>query len=221
MRIGTLTAAIILACTVVQAAEPAQQVARRATPHPEGFQRAEKSASASDVVKSFYGKLVSVMQRGEKLGFQGRYDELKPAVEHAFDVPLMTRFAAGTGWYKAGPEQQAKLVQAFGAFSVATYADRFKAFNNEKFEVVGEKPASGGGVLVETKLTPDGDPPVGLNYLMRRDAAGQWRINDVYLEATISEMATRRSEFSAVIRDNGLDALIENINLKTKNMQNS
>lgn len=220
-RILTLAAVAALAVTTTQAAEPTKQTARIATPHLEGMQRAEKSVSASDVVKSFYGKLVSVMQRGEKLGFQGRYDELKPAIERAFDLSLMTRFAAGSGWYKAVPEQQGKLVRAFSDFSIATYASRFNAFHNEKFEVIGEKPAAGGGVLVETRLTPGDEPAVGLNYLLRRDASGQWRINDVYLDATISEMATRRSEFSAVIKSDGVDALIDNISQKTRNMQDS
>ncbi|MGB4102025.1 MAG: ABC transporter substrate-binding protein [Alphaproteobacteria bacterium] len=225
MRYGVLTAAVLLAATTVQAAEPAlPQTARVTTSHSGGFQRAEKAekaASASDVIKGFYGKLQSVMQNGTKLGFQGRYDALKPAVERAFDLPVMTRFASGSGWYKAAPEQQAKLVRAFGEFSVATYASRFKAFNDEKFIVMGEKPATGGGVLVETQLVPFGDPPVSLNYLMRRDASGQWRINDVYLAATISEMATRRSEFNAVIKSDGFDALIDNISLKTKSLHSS
>lgn len=221
MRILTLATVLALTSTAVLAADPAPQTARVLTPHFEHMQRAEKAVTASDVVRSFYGQLIYVMQRGEKLGFQGRYDALKPAIETAFDLPLMTRFAAGGGWYKAATEQQTKLVRAFSDFSIATYASRFKAFDNEKFDVIGEKPAAGGGVLVETKLTPNGDAPVSLNYLMRRDAAGQWRINDVYLDATISEMATRRSEFGAVIKSDGVDALIDNITLKAHNMQNS
>lgn len=221
MRILTLATMLALTGTAATAADAVPQTARVLTPHFERMQRAEQAVTASDVVKSFYGQLLYVMQRGEKLGFQGRYDALKPAIETAFDLPLMTRFAAGGGWYKAAAEQQTKLVRAFSDFSIATYASRFKAFDNEKFEVTGEKPATGGGVLVETKLTPNGDAPVSLNYLMRRDAAGQWRINDVYLDATISEMATRRSEFGAVIKSDGVDALIDNITLKAHNMQNS
>lgn len=206
----------------VQAEEAAAapiQTARVVVPRSDKLQPPAATASAREVVEGLYGKLLRVMQQGTKLGFQGRYDALKDTVERSFDLPLMTRFAAGTGWLKADPIQQQKLINAFSDFSIATYASRFKEFDNEQFAIVGEKPAAGGGVIVETELVPNGDPPVTLNYLLRQDKEGQWRINDVYLDATISEMATRRSEFGAVIRDDGVEALISNIAQKSQKMR--
>jgi len=50
---------------------------------------------------------------------------------------------------------------------------------------------------------------VNLNYLLRQDAAGAWKIIDVYLSGTISELATRRSEFSTVLQRGGADALVQ------------
>jgi phospholipid transport system substrate-binding protein len=171
------------------------------------------------VVQKLYNTLLQVMQKGETLGFQGRYAALQPVLEQSFDLPLMTRFSAGSGWLKADMAQQQKLIAAFSDFSIATYASRFKRFDQEKFSVLGEKPAAGGGMIVETQLQPNGDPAIALNYLLRQDANGQWRINDVYLDATISELAVRRSEFSAVIRDKGVPALIETIATKAQAMR--
>ncbi len=54
---------------------------------------------------------------------------------------------------------------------------------------------------------------MSINYLMRR-SDGAWRIADVYLTGTISELATRRSEFSSVLRDQGVDGLIAVLNRK-------
>lgn len=213
-------ALMLTVCAVAaQAAGNGKQSARVALPKPEKHGRADQSGAAVDVVRGFYNQLLFTMQRGEKLGFQGRYDTLKPAIERAFNLPLMTRFAAGTGWTGADTAQQQKLVSAFSDFSIATYAGRFKNFSDEKFEVLGEKPALGGAALVETRLIAGDDPPVVLNYLLRRDDRNQWRINDVYLDATISELATRRAEFSAVIKSDGVDALIDNISGKAKTMQ--
>jgi phospholipid transport system substrate-binding protein len=48
---------------------------------------------------------------------------------------------------------------------------------------------------------------VQLDYLMRK-ADDRWRIIDVYLNGTISEMAARRSEYSAVLSQGGTSALI-------------
>ncbi|HEX6840514.1 MAG TPA: ABC transporter substrate-binding protein, partial [Stellaceae bacterium] len=71
----------------------------------------------------------------------------------------------------------------------------------------------GASQLVETRIVkPDGEP-VSINYLMRHDGDG-WRIGDVYLTGTISELATRRAEFSSVLRSQGVDGLIQALNRK-------
>lgn len=217
--LGMLFAALLLAAPVAGAADAPLQTARVVAPRPDKLLPPTAQASAREVVEGLYGKLLSTMQKGEKLGFKGRYDALKATIERSFDLPLMTRFAAGTGWMKADAVQQQKLINAFSDFSISTYASRFQAFDQEEFRIVGEKPAAGGGLIVETQLIPNGDPAVTLNYLLRQDKQGQWRINDVYLDATISEMATRRSEFAAVIRDDGVEALISNITLKARQMR--
>jgi phospholipid transport system substrate-binding protein len=55
---------------------------------------------------------------------------------------------------------------------------------------------------------------VQLDYVMRAGADG-WRIIDVLLNGTISEMAERRSEFSAALRDGGAAGLISLLRQKT------
>jgi phospholipid transport system substrate-binding protein len=217
--LGLLMAGLLCAGNLkAEDATTPMQTARVVVPRPDQLLQAPK-ASATEVVNGLYGKLLHVMQQGEKLSFQARYDALKNTIVRSFDLPLMTRFAAGTGWLKTDAVQQQKLIDAFSDFSIATYASRFKEFDQEQFLIVGEKPATGGGVIVETRIVPNGDPAVTLNYLLRQDKQGQWRINDVYLDATISEMATRRSEFTAVIRDAGVEALITNINSKAQQMR--
>ncbi len=179
--------------------------------------RAE-NAAASDLVKSFYAQLSDTMKQGDRLGFDGRYKKLDPVVRKTFNLPLMTRFAVGPSWAKAQPDEQTQLVAAFSEFSVATYASRFAKYDGETFDVLGEKPASGGGVIVETKLTPKGEEAVALNYLVRPDESGTLRIVDVFLDATISELATRRSEFTAIVKREGLNALVTALSEKSKKM---
>jgi len=181
----------------------------------------ETAASASDassIVKDFYTTLQSTMKDGPALGFDGRYKKLEPAVTKAFNLPLMTRYAVGLAWSKASADEQAKLVKAFSNFSVATYASRFTKSDGEVFEVLGEKPAAGGGVMVETRLTPKDSDPVTLNYLVRKDETGALRIVDVYLDAAISELATRRAEFGSVVKREGLPALLASLIEKAKKM---
>jgi phospholipid transport system substrate-binding protein len=173
---------------------------------------------AAAVVGKFYATLTATMKQGDQLGFSGRYKKLEPAIRTSFDLPAMTRFAVGPTWLKATPAQQQQLVSAFSDFSIATYANRFAAYDGEKFDIVGERPTADGGVIVETKLTPKGDAPVPLNYLMKKDDQGNYRIIDVFLDGSISELATRRSEFSAIVKSDGIPALVDQLDKKSKEM---
>jgi len=66
------------------------------------------------------------------------------------------------------------------------------------------------GRIVRTKLVPTSGDPVVLNYLMR-GAGKDWTVVDVYLTGTISELAARRTEFAALLKSGGPNALIESL----------
>jgi phospholipid transport system substrate-binding protein len=177
------------------------------------------SSSPTDVVQKFYDTLTAVMKDGNDLGYSGRYKKLAPALKSAYNLPLMTRIAVGPVWTQATPDEQKQLISAFSDFSVATYANRFVKYDGEQFQVIDQKPATGGGVIVETKLIPGGnDKPVQLNYLMKQDDQGSWRIVDVYLDGSISELATRRSEFTDIVQRDGIPALVDQLGNKAKAM---
>lgn len=175
--------------------------------------------SASDVVKEFYAALEGTMKQGQQLGFDGRYKKLEGPVTKAFNLPLMARYAVGPTWAKMPKEDQTKLASAFANFSVATYASRFTKYDGEVFEVLSEKPMSGkDSLMVETRLKPKEGDAVTLNYMLKPDETGALRIVDVYLDASISELATRRAEFSSVIKREGVPALIASLTDKAKKM---
>lgn len=172
---------------------------------------AESSASA--VVHEFHDQLLKTMKQGKALGFEGRYKKLIPVVKKVFNLPLMTRVAVGSAWAKATDGQKQELTSAFSAFSVSTYAKQFASYNGEVFAITGEK-ASKKEIIVETTLTPKEEPPVVLNYLMRPDETGTYRIVDVFLNGTISQLAMRRSQFSSIARREGVQSLIKSLKEK-------
>jgi phospholipid transport system substrate-binding protein len=178
---------------------------------------AHAAPSPQSIIKEFYAQLVSTMKQGEELGFGGRYEKLAPVIRASFNMPLMTRMSVGSGWSGASETERADLIAAFSNFSISTYANRFASFDDEAFIVTGQNP-SGKDVIVNTQLKPKKDDAVTLNYLMRLDEKGNYRIVDVYMNGTISELATRRSEFSSIVRREGVPALINMLEQKAKQM---
>ncbi len=177
------------------------------------FAMAAAISPQGQVVSAFYDTLLATMKDGQRLGFAGRRDGLAPAVIRAFDLPRMTRLAVGPRWQGLTPQQQAELISAFSDYSVATYASRFTDYAGERFDVDPDPTNSDGNVIVHTKLVRKDGDPVQLDYLMALDD-GVWKIVDVYLSGTISELATRRSEFSAVLNRGGAEALVEALRKK-------
>jgi phospholipid transport system substrate-binding protein len=99
-------------------------------------------------------------------------------------------------------------------YTISEYTARFDDFGGERFEVAGGAP-NANGVVVSTKLIKSNGEAIPLNYLMRQDASSAWKVIDVYLNGTISEMAARRSEFASVLQRSGAAGLAQLIEQRT------
>jgi len=161
-------------------------------------------------IRAFYDALLGVMKDAERLGVRGRYDRLAPIIRATFDLAAMTRIAVGQDWNSIPPDQQAMLVDAFSRMTIATYASRFDGYSGERFEVEPQTEARNTGRIVRTRLVPSSGVPITLDYLMR-GSGNEWKVVDVYLVGMISELATRRSEFLAILRSGGPPALIQQL----------
>jgi phospholipid transport system substrate-binding protein len=66
---------------------------------------------------------------------------------------------------------------------------------------------------VKSQIVKANGEPVQVDYMMRRNGDG-WLISDIYVDGAISEVATRRSEFAAILKKEGIDGLIAALNRK-------
>ncbi len=169
-------------------------------------------AGGTETVRSLYQTLLLTMRNGATLGPHGRYAQLEPVVRRLFDIPFMTRLAVGPQWESLNDAQRQEVAQAFQRYIAAIYADRFDSYSGERLQVTGER-ASAGGTLITSQIVKSTGEPVSINYLMRQNG-GIWQIADVYLDGTISELATRRSEFATILRSQGIAGLIQTLNAK-------
>jgi phospholipid transport system substrate-binding protein len=197
-RTALAAAALVLGLSLVPLAAP----------------RAEDGAAAT--VQGFNNALLEVMKNGKALGYQGRFTALKPAFEKAFDVAFMTRFVAASAWDGASEDQKKALTRSFVAYSVASYARNFKAFDGESFPIDGAREIPQ-GTMVASRIVPKDGKPVAMNYLLRK-TGGAWRVIDVFLDGTISQLATRRTDFAKPLAEGKIPALVALLDGKVKEM---
>jgi len=168
--------------------------------------------SSSNTVQGLYDALLGTMKNGRTLGQSGRYTQLEPVIRRSFDLATMARLSVGPSWAGMSEAQRQQVTESFGRYISAIYADRFDSYAGQKLEVTGEQP-NPGGVMVKSQIVKANGDPVKVDYLMRRNGE-DWLISDIYLDGAISEVATRRSEFGAIIRTQGVDGLIVALNRK-------
>jgi phospholipid transport system substrate-binding protein len=173
-------------------------------------------AGGTDTVRSLYDTLLTTMRNGPALGAHGRFAQIAPVVRRVFDIQFMTRLAVGPEWASLSEPQRQQVSQAFERYIAAIYAERFDSYSGERLQVTGEQPSSG-GTMITSQIVKSNGEPVHINYLMRQNG-GMWQIADVYLDGTISELATRRSEFASILRTQGIAGLIQTLNTKANTL---
>lgn len=186
MRAATLAATMMVAGTVAYAEDPAVQP-----------------------VQSFYDTLLAGMKQGKALGMKGRYEKLKPVIEHTFDLPGMTRLSVGPPWNAMSPADQQSLVAALSRYTIANYANNFNSYDGEKFVVEPAATDRGTDKMVATKLVTK-DETIPFNYRMRQVGAN-WKVIDIFLNGYVSQIAKQRSDFGATIQSGGAPALVKKL----------
>jgi phospholipid transport system substrate-binding protein len=169
-------------------------------------------SSGGDTVQGLYDALLNTMKNGRTLGQSGRFMRLAPVIRSTFDIATMARLSVGSSWAGLSEAQRQQVSESFGRYISAIYADRFDSYDGQKLEVTGEQPGPA-GVMVKSQIIKASGEPVKVDYMMRRNGES-WLISDIYLDGAISEVATRRSEFSTILKNEGIDGLIAALNRK-------
>lgn len=141
---------------------------------------------------------------------RSRSATIGPVIDRAFDLPLMTRLAVGPAWTTTAPADQQTLVAAFRRMTIAQYATNFDSWSGERFAIAPQTETRGGDKLVRTTLTTPGKADIPISYRLRM-SGGAWKIIDVFYRNSISQIATRRSDFATVLAKGGAKALVTHL----------
>ena len=153
--------------------------------------------------------LLAIMHQGHSASVEARMVRIAPVIDASFDLPLMTRLSVGPAWNGFSPSDRQALVNAFRRFTVAQYARNFDGWSGERFTLSPQVEVRGSDRLVRTTLATASGPEM-LDYRLRQDQ-GNWKIIDVYYRSAISQLATRRADFAAVVAQGGAPALIAHL----------
>jgi phospholipid transport system substrate-binding protein len=169
-----------------------------------------EEGAATRTVETLHAALARNIADGAALGLEGRLARIEPVLAEVFDFQTIAMVALGDAYARLDASQQARFRALLERQSALTYADNFKSTQHSpRFVTLAEQPARGARVVVRTRLERDDGAPVSLDYVVHDTPRGP-RVVNVLAEG-VSDLSLKRAQYAAVIRRDGVDALLEQI----------
>jgi len=148
----------------------------------------------------------------------GIYALVEAYVVPHFDFSRMTQSAMGRHWRAANEQQRAALVREFQELLVRTYAVALLNYSGQQIEYLPLRAtATDDEVVVQTKVSDAGAPPVPIDYRLRR-VVGQWKVYDVTIDG-VSLVSNYRSMFAEQVQRTGVDGLIRQLSDRNRELR--
>jgi phospholipid transport system substrate-binding protein len=170
-----------------------------------GAARADEQ-TPSQVVDGLASQVLPILQ-DSSLSAEQKRRRVEEIAYRAMDFNTLSKLVLARNWSKFSPAQQVEFEQEFKRHLSVTYGNNIENYNNEKVQILGERPEARGDVTVQTKILRGGhSADVVVDYRLRqRD--GQWKIIDVIVE-NVSLVSNFRSQFQDIVANGGPDRLI-------------
>jgi len=174
---------------------------------------AAEQLAPDQLVQKITDDVMAAIKSDKQLAAGDRQKALKLAEEKILpyvDFEQATRLAVGRAWSQANPDQKKRLVSEFKNMLVRTYSNAVDAYQGQTLKVL---PARGKAdpedTVVRTQFQRAGGQPLPIEFHMRQ-ADSTWKVYDIVVEG-VSLVMTYRSEFDAVVKQEGIDGLIKRL----------
>ena len=173
--------------------------------------------SPEQLVQKLTDDILASVKSDKQLAAGDKQKALKLAEEKVLpyiDFEESTRLAVGRAWAQATPEQKKRLVTEFRNMLVRTYSNAIEGYQGQTLKVLpsrGKQDAKD-EATVRTQFVRAGGKPLPIEFQMRK-AGPQWKVYDITVEG-VSLVLTYRSEFDAVVKQEGIDGLIKRLSEK-------
>lgn len=135
-------------------------------------------------------------------------------LHEGFALIKIGRFVIGRAWKRMSETQREDYQVLYAEWVLKTYSSRLGGYSGQRFKVTKVSKASDEDVFVRSHIIhPSYAQPIIADWRVR-EIDGAFKVIDIVVEG-ISMLVTQRSEFAAVIRERGVDGLIETMRART------
>ena len=172
-----------------------------------------QETNPEQLVQKITNEVLAAVKSDKQLAAGDKQKALKLAEEKVLpyiDFEEATRLAVGRSWTKATPEQKKQLVTEFRNMLVRTYSNALGEYEGQTLKILpSRKSDAPDEATVRTQYLRQGAPPLPIDFQMLKKDGG-WKVYDIAVEG-VSLVLTYRSEFDAVVKQEGIDGLIKRL----------
>ncbi|HUQ73971.1 MAG TPA: ABC transporter substrate-binding protein [Burkholderiales bacterium] len=174
---------------------------------------AQQDIAPDQLVQKITDEILAAVKSDKQLAAGDRQKAVKLAEEKVLpyvDFEQSTRLAVGRAWSQATPEQKKKLVAEFRNMLVRTYSNAVESYQGQTLKVLPSRGKQDPeDTTVRAQFIRAGGQPLPIDFAMRKTDKG-WKVYDITVEG-VSLVLTYRSEFDAVVKQEGIDGLIKRL----------
>ena len=173
-----------------------------------------KTKSESKVLASINELHESLIKISDKTINSDNLAVIDDVVKNSYDLERMVKIIIGVDWRQTDTKTQKEFVNVFKRFISVNYFRRFNKIDELDFEhqtvkVIGDK-----FKIASVILTADNEK-IKIDYLLGFKNE-KWKIFDVLLDGSISEVATKKSDFKKIIKEEGVSGLVKNLSIRNQ-----
>jgi phospholipid transport system substrate-binding protein len=175
------------------------------------------NVSADMFVKTIADDVITILKKDKDLQSDPEkvYALAEDKILPNFNFDRVSRLVLGKNYTKATKEQQEAFQKEFRTLLIHTYASALSKYRNQVIEYKPLRDISDPSqVVVKTLILQPGGQPLGVDYSLEQ-VGDTWKVYDIVIEG-VSLVTNYRGQFSAEIRQGGIDGLIQRISEKNK-----
>ena len=156
---------------------------------------------------------ITIKEISEKKIDKNNRNLVDEIVSNTYDIKKMSKIILGKFWYESKAHDKAKFIEKFTLYISSNYIKRFEDKKDFDYEYKDIDKIGENYRIAFTIFKFGEKEKLKINYMLIKNH-NKWLIFDVLLNGSISEIATKKSEFNETLNNGGITSLISLINKK-------
>ncbi len=170
-------------------------------------------ATATDFATSLMAGATAALT-DENATEEERLENFRVVLGNGLALETIGKFMLGETRKTMTDAQTARYNAIFPRYITNLYAEQFDEIIGKPLEVIDAKAIGARDVIVRTQFERNDASPIMVDWRIRKLRSGEHKAIDIIVSG-VSIMLVKREEFSAFIATNGIDALLERLELET------